>query len=127
MNRDAFEGSRAETHKRVRRMDRKSAECLRSSVLDCSQSFASVVRALVESLLRCSPKSTVDEGGVRVLFDCSRLCCRLDSEGLGVNPEMFMSDKCLEVLTNFARVSVVTRPSGSIVTREIIWNGKFVT
>ena len=96
----------------------------RSSVLDCSQSFASVVRALVESLLRCSPKSTADEGGVRVLFDCSRLCCRLDSEGFGVSPEMFMSDECLEVLTNFATVSLVTRPSGSIETREILWKGK---
>ena len=118
----------------IRRMCKADSECLRSSILGCTQSFALLVKTLVESLLECSgcilPESTgkkrgqnsrSDSGHVKVLLDLSRLCCRIESEGFGAEPRALLEDERLKILAHFATISIVTRPSGSPETREVLW------
>lgn len=105
---------------RVRKLDERSAECLRYSSWASSQSFASVVVSLLGAVLTCSPRPS---GSVRVLFDAQRLLCRVETEGFGADPDLLVEHEGFRLLTKFATVSVVTRPRGSLETRELLWRG----
>lgn len=124
---------------RVRRLSKESADRLRSSLLDCTQTFVSVVRALVETILdsccvqppppaAASADTEGERRQVKVLLDCSELTCRVQSEGFGADPELVLRDETFKVLTQFATISLVTRPRGALETREFLWKqGKLVS
>eukprot|EP00212_Chloropicon_laureae_P005942 CAMPEP_0197497356 /NCGR_PEP_ID=MMETSP1311-20131121/50706_1 /TAXON_ID=464262 /ORGANISM="Genus nov. species nov., Strain RCC856" /LENGTH=250 /DNA_ID=CAMNT_0043043013 /DNA_START=19 /DNA_END=768 /DNA_ORIENTATION=+ len=107
---------------KISRLSASSSACLRASVLDCTQSFASVTSALVETAIACGVEASAG-GRVAMLVDCAGLCCRLECEGFGVHPDLALRDENLKVLTQFAVVQLVTRPRGSLETVELLWQG----
>jgi hypothetical protein len=113
----------------IRRMTKESTNCLRSSVSDCTQTFAAIVTKLVESLLGVGAiqdegRKRATTGHVRVLLDCSRLCFRVETQGFGIDPEVLLrNNEAFERLTHFAVISLVTRPTGSLESKELLWCG----